>query len=421
MRPKILYISQQWPAEAGYGAQQRALNIGRLLKRFGDVSFVIASPNPENQQTIRDVMAEFEICRVIRPLAVARKNPFDRFRRRLRHEFDSSYMATEPWTLTEEDRGALLQLMEQYDVVWVHNVRTANLVQIDRWPHSVLDVDDIPSCYFSTLAQSRDNPVRRLLDLRMSWIWKRRERHLAERFDVFAVCSEQDRRYLSGLAQAHVIPNGFNAIATRPQVRSECPRIGFIGTFAYGPNQEGVRWFIRNVWPLIRREVRDAQLRLVGRGSDSLLQESGPGIAKLDWLDDPGDEIATWSAMVVPIQFGGGTRIKIAEGFARKCPVVSTTIGAFGYDVRHGEEILLADTPEDFASACVDLCRHHEFGRVLSERAYERFLGRWTWDSMEGAVGAAVEECVAGRSSSLAPMRGGLGSRDAARHVAPVE
>ncbi len=74
-------------------------------------------------------------------------------------------------------------------------------------------------------------------------------------------------------------------------------------------------------------------------------------------MQDPAAEIATWSAMVIPIRLGAGTGVKIADGFSRKCPVVSTQLGAFGYDVQHGRELLLVrdDDPVAFASACVSL------------------------------------------------------------------
>ena len=68
-------------------------------------------------------------------------------------------------------------------------------------------------------------------------------------------------------------------------------RIGFIGLLPYPPNQDGVTWFIRRVWPLIKRDVPRAELRLVGRGSDSHFTKLGPDIVGLGWLEDPGDEI----------------------------------------------------------------------------------------------------------------------------------
>ena len=156
------------------------------------------------------------------------------------------------------------------------------------------------------------------------------------------------------------------------------------------PNEEGAKWFIRDVWPMIKREFPRAQLRLVGRGSEGYLTKLGPDIVGLGWLEDPGDEIASWSAMIVPIKVGAGTRVKVAEGFARRCPVVATTIGAFGYDVENGRDVLLADRADDFASACLLLLRDPELGQALSERAHKRFLEQWTWNSFESTVGTVV-------------------------------
>jgi glycosyltransferase involved in cell wall biosynthesis len=161
------------------------------------------------------------------------------------------------------------------------------------------------------------------------------------------------------------------------------------------PNEDGGKWFIRDVWPIIKREFPHVQLRLVGLGSEGYLTKLGPDITGMGWLADPGGEIASWSAMIVPIKAGAGTRVKVAEGFARRCPVVATTIGAFGYDVENGREVLLADRADDFASACIRLLRNPELGEALSERAHKRFLERWTWDSFESTVGKVVQECLA--------------------------
>jgi glycosyltransferase involved in cell wall biosynthesis len=161
------------------------------------------------------------------------------------------------------------------------------------------------------------------------------------------------------------------------------------------PNEEGLKWFIRDVWPRIKREIPRAELHLVGRGSEGYLRELVPDIVGLGWLEDPSDEIASWSAMIVPVRAGGGTRVKVAEGFARRCPVVATTIGAFGYDVENRREILLADRADDFASACIQLLRNPELGEALAESVHKRFLERWTWDSFENTVGTVVQECLA--------------------------
>jgi glycosyltransferase involved in cell wall biosynthesis len=114
----------------------------------------------------------------------------------------------------------------------------------------------------------------------------------------------------------------------------------------------------------------------------------------LGWVEDVSAEIATWSLMIVPVRVGGGTRIKIIEGFSRKCPVVATTVGAFGYDIKSREEILLADPPEAFAEACLSLLRDPELGRQMAGRAWRKYLENWTWTAIEPKVAAAVEHCL---------------------------
>ena len=398
-RPKILFVTSHWPLAPAYGAQQRVLNIGRLLGRLGDVSFVIASTDVEDEETVRRTKREFDVCRVIRPLHVASETSFP-LPQRLRHEFDPTYLEADPYEASEQDRMALKDLIQQHDLVWIHTIRTASWFRMYRWPRSVLDLDDLQSRTHRSVAQAGGSLGKRLVNLRRAWIWRRRERTLTDRFDVLTVCSEEDRQYLGMEERTHVIPNGSNPMVVRSRVSADTPRIGFIGNCEFMPNEQGVKWFIHEVWPVIQRQFPRVQLRLVGRKSESYLTKLDPNIVGLSWLEDPGEEIATWSAMIVPIRVGGGTRVKVAEAFARKCPVVATTIGAFGYDVHNGEEMLLADRADDFASACLSLLRDRELGKALSERAYQRFLERWTWDSFESTVGAAVRQCLARNNRS---------------------
>lgn len=394
-RPKILFVTSHWPLAAAYGAQQRVLNLARLLGRFGSVSFVIVPTEQEDAETASLTAREFDVLRIIRPLPVAPGGLFSQLPQRLRHEFDPKYMATDPYVVSESDRTVLEELIQQHDIVWVHTIRTVNWFRIYHWPHSVLDVDDLPSRAYQSAVKSGGNLKRRLLDLRMWWLWRRRERLFHDRFDVLAVCSEDDRGYLGRPERIYVIPNGAHPSEERPRILSDAPRIGLLGNCTYMPNEEGARWFIRDAWPSIKREFPRAQLRLVGRGSDGHLTKLGPDIVGLGWMEDPAEEIASWSAMIVPIKMGAGTRVKVAEGFARRCPVVATSMGAFGYGVENGREILLADRADEFASACIRLLKDPELREALSGRAYKRFLGEWTWNSFESTIGQVVQECLA--------------------------
>lgn len=117
-----------------------------------------------------------------------------------------------------------------------------------RWPHTVLDVDDIQSRLYRSYAKAASGIIRSLLDYRLSLIWWRRERLLRNRFDVLTVCSENERRYLGAGPRIHVVRNGF---ASPSQVPIRIPavpgRLGFIGPIQFMPNRTGVEWFIRRV------------------------------------------------------------------------------------------------------------------------------------------------------------------------------
>jgi len=209
------------------------------------------------------------------------------------------------------------------------------------------------------------------------------------------VCSDADRKHLGFENMTHVIPNGFTLPPEEPLRREAKPaRIGFIGTFEYPPNCASIQWFAKECWPRIKQQVPDARLRLVGKGSDGPLKPEGADIDGLGWVKDAAAEMATWSVMAVPVQMGTGTRVKIAEGFSRKCPIVSTLLGAYGYEASNGRELLLADSSEDFANACVKVIRQPEEAAEMAERAWQCFRKKWTWDCIRPRILATAEDCL---------------------------
>jgi glycosyltransferase involved in cell wall biosynthesis len=213
-----------------------------------------------------------------------------------------------------------------------------------------------------------------------------------------AVCSEGDRDYLRDMGAAapvHVIPNAFAKPSSEP-VRCPAvpPRVGFIGLLEHFPNRDGIHWFANKCWPKIKQEFPNARLRLVGIGSDGPQKHDGADVDGLGWLADPTSEISTWSVMVVPIRIGGGTRVKVAEAFARKCPIVSTPLGAYGYEGRDGHNMYLGDCPESFADKCILALREPERAAEMADRAWREFLDKWTWDAIRPGVWAAVEDCL---------------------------
>ncbi len=388
---KILFLTSHCPSGRSYGTQIRTFNIVKTLGRLGKVSLIVAPWFPIDKESVDKTGREFNLTRIAYLARNEVRNPIVKVRRVL----DPSFLNTDGIMACTSDREAVSRMIVEHDIVWVHTILTANAFQIFKWPHAVLDIDDIPSRLFYSAARF-EKKAAKILDLyRKSLLWRCRERILKRRFDVIAVCSNEDRRYLGDDGRIQVIPNGFSMPQDVPYYSPTVPaKLGFIGTFRYEPNRKGIEWFIQNAWPMVKRSVPNAKLKLIGLGSDEYYANMGADIDGLGYVEDPTKEIASWSAMIVPVIIGGGTRIKIAEAFSRKCPVVSTSLGAFGYDVVDQKDLIIADNPKEFASACVRLLTNRELGRIISENGWKKYLQNWTWDAIGASVSKTVEKCL---------------------------
>ena len=125
-----------------------------------------------------------------------------------------------------------------------------------------------------------------------------------------------------------------------------------IGSMNWMPNEEGIRWFIQNTWPLVRKKFPFVKLYLAGREMPAwLLNLNEPNIIVAGEVDNAREFILSKGVMIVPLFSGSGIRIKIIEGMALGKTVISTDIGAEGINYTDGHNILIANTPEDFVNA----------------------------------------------------------------------
>ncbi len=412
---RILYVLEEWALNPALGSGVRCLGVLRALRRMGRVD-VAALGRPNGAYWNSAPESEGPIAYALETRVQPNEGLFAKLKWMLGPGTDYPHgCAVKP-----DEFRRLARDLHRYDLIWFFKLRAPELFPAVPWPRSVVDVDDVPSQY-ERAARRSGNPRERLLALRRLLAWRRREKLLGTRFSVLAVCSEQDRDYLSGIGvnvPIHVIPNGFERPACEPQrCLAKPPRIGFIGYFDYLPNRDGVSWFLKRCWPIIKREAPQARLRLVGRGSEQYREFDSSDVDRLGLLPDASAEIATWSAMVVPVRIGAGTRVKIAHGFSQKCPIVSTSLGAFGYGAVDGREMFVADSPREFAAACLRAICHPGEAAEMAERAWREFLERWTWDAIAPRVWEAAEDCLrkggaaraAGASAAptpCAPVRG---------------
>lgn len=169
-----------------------------------------------------------------------------------------------------------------------------------------------------------------------------------------------------------------------------------LGTLRYPPNADGVRWFLREVFPLVRQQTPEATLSIAGRNPpQDLLQlaEGFGGAARvLGFVPDLTPLMQASALVVVPVRAGSGMRVRILEAFAQGMPVVTTTVGLEGIQAVPGRDALVADTASDFADAVVRLLRDPALQEQLAVNGRRLAEQRYDWKEalgcMEDAYGA---------------------------------
>lgn len=213
------------------------------------------------------------------------------------------------------------------------------------------------------------------------------EARACAQFDGVVTVSEDDARIhreefslknVLGAVPTGVDTDHFQAVAGHRAPRS----LVFLGSMDWMPNIDAVQWFADAILPLIEREFPDATLTIVGRNPTPpvrALAERHPRIRVTGTVDDVRPFLAGAEAMIVPLRVGGGTRIKIFEAMATGIPVVSTRIGAEGLPLCHDRDILLADTPEEFAQCVGRLFGSAELGCRIGHAGLSLVREKFGW------------------------------------------
>ena len=205
------------------------------------------------------------------------------------------------------------------------------------------------------------------------------------RFDEVLAPSASDAGSVEAVAPRARVRVYPNAIPWTPRPpKKEEQAIVFSGNLEYHPNLSAVRFFAREVWPVLRERWPHLVWRLVGKAPESVekLVTGDPRIELSGPVEDAVAELARAQVAVVPLLAGSGTRFKILEAWAAALPVVSTSIGAEGLPARDGEHLLLADTAAEFADAVSRLLACKDLRIAVGNSGRSLLEKEFTWVSV---------------------------------------
>jgi polysaccharide biosynthesis protein PslH len=231
-----------------------------------------------------------------------------------------------------------------------------------------------------------------------AWVEARKlrfwERRATRRAKAVLVCSEHDRSIFRNLASntcVIVAPNVIDADAYTPtydEGEENCTVL-YAGGMDWYPNRDAVRYFVQRILPRLRTLVPAVEFVVAGRAPSADFKKEFsniPGMRFTGTLPDLQLAIAKAAVCVVPLRIGSGTRLKILEAAAMGKAIVSTCIGAEGLEFSHQREIILADTPDEFAEAVAALVKNVGYRRELGCAARVVVEKRYAYAAMLTSV-----------------------------------
>lgn len=231
------------------------------------------------------------------------------------------------------------------------------------------------------------------------------ERDAARHLDATVVCGPDDEIFLRAQvdpnANIFVLPNGcdptFFDFAQHPPIPRADPTWLFCGAMDYSPNIDGIGWYFNTVDPEVRAKLPWRRVNIVGKSPTAAVQAHAnlKGVTVTGEVPDVRPHYQSSMFQIVPLRIGGGTRLKIVESLSIGCPVISTTIGAQGLELRDGEHLLLADTPGEFARAALRLVADPTLRQRLRTAGRQQVLNLYGWPQLGARLHDFYESLVA--------------------------
>jgi polysaccharide biosynthesis protein PslH len=298
----------------------------------------------------------------------------------------------------------LIELLNKtnYDFIIMESIFLIDYLEVIRKNTKakiILRAPNIEFKIWEKLAKEQKNPVKKWYLNLLSDRLKTTELLSMNKFDGIVTVTENDLNFFqeNGLKKpGEYVPIGIDVekeilIPTEINNKKEKITVFHLGALDWMPNQAGINWLLGEVWPIVINQLPDAQIFIAGRRPQKELYNwQSENIIIEGEIENAGEFIQKHEIMVVPLFSGSGMRVKIIEGMMLGKAIISTSIGAEGIQYKNGEDIIIAETKEEFANGLIELltnkqkllqiqikaaenCKEYYSNKKLTEK-FENFL-----------------------------------------------
>ncbi|MBI1765634.1 MAG: glycosyltransferase [Acidobacteria bacterium] len=404
---RILWVKAGKLLPVDTGGKIRSYNILKHLAARHELTLLSYYGGPRDMAYEQAIQAELPGTRAVHTGA-AEGNALDYLRRLP----SPAPYAVSKFTDREVRRIVTVCLQEQrYDVAVCDFLSATLNFPAHAATPTVLFQHNVESILWQRQAKHEPNLLKRLAFKIEAAKMTRYEARAVGQFTHVIAVSDADRDLMKPMTEAarlSVVPTGVDLAQYRAAAASDSaaePLVMFLGSMDWEANIDGVEYFHREIWPQVKQSVPNARFRVVGRNPHARIQRlAAAAVEVTGTVPSVLEHLRAAAVFVVPLRIGGGTRLKIYEAMALGKATVSTTIGAEGLDVNHGQDILLADDPASFAQSTIALLQDAALRQQLEQAAAAQ-AAKFDWplivDRFEEVLALAMRQ--AGTATQAAP------------------
>lgn len=388
-RPRLLFLSQTLPYPPHGGVEARTYNILKLLAREYDVTALcFFRRGGAVQGRVQEAIEALRPFGTVEAFSI----PQEWSRLRLARDHLCSILSGRVYTVSAYESAAFVRRLrellqsERYEMVHADSMDLSGYFAEVKPLPLVCVHHNVESDLLRRRASVRRNPLVAAYLRLQAALMEREERRVTPQVALNVAVSPADAArfaVIAPTARFTVVPNGVDVDAFRPAAGNPNPNeVVFLGGTSWFPNLDGMIWFLREALPTLRTLVPSVSVTWVGKATTQQRAqfESEYGIRMTGYVPSVEPYVSVASCFIAPLRFGGGTRLKILDGWAMGQAVVSTTVGCEGLDARDGENILVRDKPAEFASAIAEILLSAETRIRLGREARRTVETLYAWE-----------------------------------------
>lgn len=285
--------------------------------------------------------------------------------------------------ITKPFQQALSTLLQKnkYDIIQLESVYFAPYISVIRKLSSakvVMRAHNVEFEIWDRVAQNTTSFIKKWYLTYLVKKLKNYEISQLNNYDLLLAMTEKDLTYFKKLGfrnKSLVTPIGLQLTDYQNfEIKQQTPAISFIGSLDWMPNQEGLVWFLENVWSDLRKKIPSLMLHVAGRNTpDWIFEKAGNGVVIHGEVEDAKAFLKKYPLTIVPLFSGSGMRVKILEGMAMARVVVTTTLGLEGIPAKAGKEVLIANDKTMFINQIIAVFNKKE-GTLAIQRNARQFI-----------------------------------------------